>query len=171
MPNLNQESTVMSSNDGSITLTTHRLLQRSRDINKEMMLTDFISYEQKGKRNSYYKVLTIIFSVAAVVFGVVYNNKVQESETLRGRFNMVLHSTFGDQMSINEQLQLYGGLTTLAAVLFGISLFLFLLSNRKYLRITGKFSSIEFSINNLRGESFSKFTNALITQSDNRKKE
>lgn len=171
MPNLNQESTIMVSNDGLITLTTHRLLQRSRDINKEMMLADFISYEQIDKRNGSYKTLSVIFLIATIVFGVIYNNKVHESETLTGRINLALHRTVGEQMSLNEELQLYGGLTTLAGVLLGIALLLLLLSNRKYLRIAGKYSAIEFSTKNLRNDSFSKFTNALIIESDKRKRE
>lgn len=171
MSNLKHEATIMHSNDGSITLTTHRLLQRSPDINREMMLADFLSYEQTSKRNSYYKILTIIFLALTVILGIVYNNKTRESETLGGRFNMAFQRTFGERMSINEQLQLYGGLTTLAGILFGISLLLFLISNRKYLRITGKFSTIEFSIKHLGNASFSKFTNALITESDNRKRD
>jgi len=171
MPSLSQEQTIMSSNDGSITLTTHRLLQRSRDINKEMMLVDFISYEQKRKRSNLWKVLTIIFLVVAVIFGIVYNSKVKESETLRGRLNITLDRTFGEPMSVSSQLDMYNSLTTLAAILFGISLLLFLTSRRKSLRITGKYSTIEFSISHLRGDSFSKFTNALITESDNRKKQ
>ena len=171
MSNLTHEQTIMSSNDGSITLTTHRILQRSPKFNKEMMLADFISYEQVNGKSRYYKTLTLIFLSLAIIFGFVYNNKLHDLETLRGRFNMAFQSTLGEHMSIDEQIQLYQGLFVLFAVLLGISLLLFLSSSSRSLKITGKFSIIEFSTKWLRDTSYSKFLNAIVTESDKRKRE
>lgn len=171
MPALNQEETIMSSNDGSITLTTHRILQRSPKINKEIMLTDFISYEQINGKSNYYRSLMILFLAVSIIFGLVYYNKYQEAQTLIGRFNMGFRNSLSEHMSVDEQVQLYQGLFAFSSVLFGISLLLFLISSKRSLRITGKFSTIEFSTKWLRDDSYSKFLNGLITESDKRKRE
>lgn len=171
MSSLTQEQTLLSSDDGSITLTTHRILQRSPEINKEIMLADFISYEQINRRSPYYKVLTILLLAASIILGIIYFNKVQESETLFGRFKMAYQSSLGSEFSINEQLQLFGSLFTASAILFGISLVLLLYSNHKSLRLSGKYSTIEFPIRRMKDSSFNRFVSTVITESDKRKRE
>lgn len=55
MKNLNSESTLISSSDNSITLTTHRLFQRNKSLNKEIVLTNFVSYEIMKKRSKQFR--------------------------------------------------------------------------------------------------------------------
>lgn len=64
---LANESTVLASNDESIVLTTHRLFYRTRDVNKEMFLKDFVSYEVVNRRSSYYMYLAIAFAAIALL--------------------------------------------------------------------------------------------------------
>lgn len=171
MSNLKDEAIVMSSNDGSITLTTHRLLQRTREINKEVMLTDFLAYEQITKRSRYYTILTIVFFIIATILVIYYNYKVNSSETLRGRFDMTFRDNLSDHLSVKEQLEVYGSCAAFATLIFVISFLLYLFSKCNFLKVVGKYSSIEFSTRNLKNDSFNRFTNSLVVESDKRKRE
>jgi len=167
MSNLSNEQTLMTSDNGLITLTTHRVLEKSSNLKKELLLSEFISYEVVTKRVNYYKVLGIIFFVLSLVFGIWAMIKNQENQKFISRLQDAFNR---NGISNNDTLQAITGIFTFSLFLFVISLLLYLTTGDKYLKITGRFSTLDFSIKNLGKTSLNKFTSALIVESDRRKR-
>lgn len=58
---LSQERIILYSDDGSIQLTTHRIIQRTEQGTNQIMLEDFENYEHKAAHIGNYYLITIIF--------------------------------------------------------------------------------------------------------------
>lgn len=141
---MNKENIILTSDDDSITLTNIRVIQRNKEMNKEILLKDIVSNEIIRKKSKYYLALIIIFTLLST-FSLY---KILESENL-------------------DQLQI------LYFILFLLiySVFLYLTKIDKCLKISGKYNSIEFSIKNLSESSLNKFRNTLLIESENTKTE
>jgi uncharacterized membrane protein len=148
MPEISKEEIIMSSNDNSVTLTTHRVLYKTSTANKELLLKDMMAYEVIKKRANYYKVLLIVFGALTVL---LYLLKISNSSEV-------------SEEQKNTPL-------IISAILTGISLVLFLDRTEKFLKISGRFNEIEFSLKDLSEKSLNKFLNRLSIESDNRKRE
>ena len=141
----------MTSNDNSITLTTHRVLQKTAEVNKEIFLKDIVSHEIIRKRHKYFQILTFLFGIPTVFIYALYFSEAS-------MFN---------RMSEGETISLL----VISFVLTFLSAFYFLTTHEKFFRISGRFSDIEFSIKGLGQSGLNKFANRLSVESDNRKKE
>lgn len=149
MPGLANETILMNSDDNSVTLTTHRVLFKTSNVNKEIMLKDLVSHEIIKKRANYYKKLLIFFGAITILAFIIF--------IANGPYAYVSDGT---------KVSIFFPLT-----LTGIALFLFLDRTEKYLKLSGRFNEIEFSLSNLSESSLNKFLNRLIVESDNRKRE
>lgn len=171
MSTLQNEMTLLTFNDHSITLTTHRLLQRTSTLNKEIMLTDFLSFEIVSRRSRFFRGLLWFFVLTTTALGIwcfsVHQRASQWDEVAIARLRQ-LGSRGSD---LDEQIQISTGLLGFSAVLLGISLLLFLIIRSRVLRISGKFSEINIPTAILKNDSLNRFVNTLVTESDNRKRE
>ena len=172
MAGLTKEEIIMSSNDNSITLTTHRVLQKTSEINKEILLKDIVSQEVVRKRHKYYKILSLLFGIPSVILFFLYLTK---SGPFERTINTILKQAYKDGFLTTE---LDGtnenGANTILVVLFVltlISLCLLFTTSERHLKIAGRFNEIEFSQKDLSDSSLNKFINRLTVESDNRKRE
>ena len=149
---ISKEKTILVTNDSSITLTSHRVIQQDKNRHKEIKLIDFLSYSVSKKRDKYYKILLLIFGIITVVLIFL----------MVGNYESSLYNDHEQ----NEEI----------AFMFLIPIFLALISillfrtPQKYLRIYGKFNSIEFSIKKLSNTGLHDFLNALRIESEKRKR-
>lgn len=144
MDSIKDEKIIMTSNDNSITLTTHRVFQRTETINKEILLKNITSHEIVKKKMNYYMILTAIFLLLTLYLFIEiqsnYNN------TLEGLFWFCL-------------------IITCISAIFLFSAF------KKILRISSYFGVIEFSLSDIKAESLNDFLNKMYTYAELRKKE
>jgi mevalonate kinase len=159
MAQLSKEEIIMTSNDNSITLTTHRILQKTSEINKEILLRDIVSQEVIKKRHRYYKILSLLFGIPTTILALLYITKSDPFETTI--------DTMFDRSNGNGA----SAISIVLAILTFISVYLLLTTSEKYLRISGRFNEIEFSLKDLSNSSRNKFLNRLTIESDNRKRE
>ena len=151
MAGLSKEEIIMTSNDNAITLTTHRVLHKTSKLNREILLKDIVSQEVVKKRHRYYKILSLFFGILTIVLFLLYLSK----------------STPFDRTGETETAAIF----VISIIFTFISLFLLLITNEKFLNITGRFNEIEFSLKDLNESSLNKFLNRLTVESDNRKRE
>lgn len=168
MSALKNEQTLLNSNDGSITLTTHRVIEQSDSSNKEIMLSDFVSYEVINKKSNYYKTLSIIFFLTSAIFGIWSLVKKQDNQRLGSKLRDAFQL---DSISNDQQMQIITGVFGFSVFLLFCSLVLFIRSGDKCLQINGKYNSLEFSVKDLRTQSLNKFIGTLLSESEKRKKE
>ncbi|OJW41643.1 hypothetical protein [Terrimonas ferruginea] len=166
MPNPNAESTLLVSNDHSIMLTSHRVIQRTTSLNKEIMLADFVGYELIGERSKYYRNLMLCFLGIAVLLGLwafrTYQNAGNEAYITARTF--LDGGAYLDDLS--EDIQISTTLFRLFTGLFIISVFVFAFSKSRLLRISGKYSYIDVPLKHLKTSSYNRFINALIMESE-----
>jgi hypothetical protein len=74
-------------------------------------------------------------------------------------------------VSNQQELEIINAVFGFSLFLLICSVILFLRSGDGFFRITGKYSSFEFSINNLSKQSLQKFEETLATESEKRKRE
>lgn len=138
------EKILMTSDDNSITLTTHRIFQRNANANKDLLLKHIITHQVIKRRKLYYKLLTVFFLIMTFIayqnLGPGYDEKV---------FIVVL---------------ILVGLSVISAC------FLFVIQNR-YLKIVSYFGEIEFSLSKIDESSLNKFLNRMYDEIEKRKKE
>jgi membrane-associated HD superfamily phosphohydrolase len=149
-----KEENIMVSNDNSVTLTTHRVIQKTNEMNKEILLKDLSSYEIIKRKSNYYKVLSIVF---AILTGLLLFLAL--SGTSR-----YMHEVLRD----NELIFL---ILVLPAIITLIFVLLYNTSFEKFFKIEGHHNSIEFSIKGLNNSSLDKFMTRLKTESEIRKQE
>ena len=137
-----KEETIMKSDDNTITLTTHRLIQATREMNKELFLKDMVSYEIVKKRSTYYLVLALLFGIPLVLI-FLFDVYIEDGVTA----------------------------LLLPILVTFIGSILYLTSFKRYLKITGRLSYIQFSLANLSKKSLDKFIARLMLESENRKKD
>src|SRR5436190_21340764 len=81
---LSNERTLMTSDDGTVKLTSHRVIYQTKKTKHQLMLEDFESYELKKSHIGNYKLLTIIFSILTVlVLFIRINEYFQYPQLLR----------------------------------------------------------------------------------------
>jgi len=151
MTPLSKEEIVLSSNDNSITLTTHRVMQKTSLVTKEMFLKDILSHEVLKKRPKYYLIIFIIFGVLSLILSYLYLQKSSPFDNPEENATIVL-------------------LIIPISITFFACLF-YIFTYEKFLKISGKFNEIEFSLKYLSQDGLNKFLNRLAVESDNRKKE
>lgn len=150
---ISNEKTILVSNDSSITLTSHRVIQRDKNLHKEINLVDFLSYSVIKKRYKYYKILSLIFGIITVAL-----------------VSLVIASYDSSPYDNSERNGEIAVIVCIPAVLTLISILLFFTTSEKYMSIAGKFKSIEFSIKKLSKTGLTEFLNTLSVESENRKR-
>jgi len=161
---LSEERLLMISDDHSIRLTTHRVIQETADRKNQVMLEDYTGYAIRKNHIGNYKTILIIISVLFII-------SVLER----------LYS-FNDQMFVNALFSKIFAKKTLVQyiaespffwlflVLLLISIHFYVISRRYYLQINGKYNSIEFRITNPNKKSTTEFLNRLEKQVAENKK-
>lgn len=146
------EKVIISSNDESITLTNQRIIQREKNVYKEITLDDFISYEIVRKKHPYYKILVVFFTCLILItfYVLMYVDKPPLQEV--------------------EMNNILNGFIYFFGLLLSIALLILLFSSDKYLIINGKFNSILISLKYLKKGNLDQFLRALTFQFENRKK-
>ncbi|WP_277014657.1 hypothetical protein [Flavobacterium lindanitolerans] len=138
------EKVLMTSDNNSITLTTHRIFQRNVEANKDLLLKHIVSHQVIKRKKLYYKLLTVFFLIMTFV---AYQN---------------LNPRYDEEVFI------------LVLILVGLSIisacFLFIIQNR-YLKIVSYFGEIEFSLSNMDQSSLNSFLNRMHDEMEKRKKE
>ncbi|WP_306568162.1 hypothetical protein [Flavobacterium lindanitolerans] len=138
------EKVLMTSDDNSITLTTHRIFQRNVEANKDLPLKHIVSHQVIKRKKLYYKLLTVFFLIMTFV---AYQN---------------LNPRYDEEIFI------------LVLILVALSIisacFLFIIQNR-YLKIVSYFGEIEFSLSNMDQSSLNSFLNRMYDEMEKRKKE
>lgn len=138
------EKVLMTSDDNSITLTTHRIFQRNVEANKDLLLKHIVSHQVIKRKKLYYKLLTVFFLIMTFV---AYQN---------------LNPGYDEEVFI------------LVLILVALSIisacFLFIIQNR-YLKIVSYFGEIEFSLSNMDQSSLNSFLNRMYDEMEKRKKE
>lgn len=138
------EKVLMTSDDNSITLTTHRIFQRNVEANKDLLLKHIVSHQVIKRKKLYYKLLTVFFLIMTFV---AYQN---------------LNPGYDEEIFI------------LVLILVALSIisacFLFIIQNR-YLKIVSYFGEIEFSLSNMDQSSLNSFLNRMYDEMEKRKKE
>lgn len=138
------EKVLMTSDDNSITLTTHRIFQRNVEANKDLLLKHIVSHQVIKRKKLYYKLLTVFFLIMTFV---AYQN---------------LNPRYDEEVFI------------LVLILVSLSIisacFLFIIQNR-YLKIVSYFGEIEFSLSNMDQSSLNSFLNRMYDEMEKRKKE
>src|SRR5574343_92095 len=156
---LSKEEIIMTSDDNAITLTTLRVLQKTSEVNKEILLKDIVSQEIIRKRSGYYKVLSLVFGIPTFILWCLFVTKSRP-------FERTIDNMF-DRTNENGEAEII----IIPLILTIISIYLLLTTSEKYLRISGRFNEIEFTIRDLSQSSLNKFLNRLTIESDNRKRE
>lgn len=145
---LHDEKVLMYSDDMSVRLTTHRIIQQSQTTKNEIMLEDYENYEIRSAHIGNYKLLTIIFVFTTVL--LLFKRGVEYLE-------------YPDDMFFNS---LVSYLLVLSASLLAISIHFYWISRRYFVRINGKFGYIEFRIINPKKKSVPAFLDRLFAQSN-----
>lgn len=144
MESLKNESIILTSNDNSVTLTTHRVFQRTETNNKEILLKNIISHEIVKRKMTYYKVLTVIFLLLTFYLYIV----------VESNYNDAVVAIFW-----------------FCFIITGISAIFLFTTFKKYLKISSYFGVIEFSLSDMKSESLNDFLNKMYHYAELRKKE
>lgn len=140
----------MTANGGHITLTTHRVLNRTKKAKEEMMLSDYRSFNITRTSTRSYEILAATFLFAALTSGIMiltnYNFSAGPVYLLRAIFVLSL----------------------IAAIT--IFILYFRKANRR-VKLIGAANSIEFHIKHTKMEMVNKFLISLIIESEQRKRE
>lgn len=148
------EETILSSDDKSITLTNQRLIYKTQEVNKELLLKDLVGHEFIQKKQN-------LFLGSGIAAGII-------------TYIMIYSVAHPGIRSIGEAAReensphysvLIGLLLT---IVFIVSYFF---KTKKYLKISGRFNFIEFSVSDLSKDGLNTFLNRLSIESENRKKE
>jgi hypothetical protein len=144
----------MTSDDGSVKLTTYRVVYQTEKVKHQIMLEDFESYELKSSHIGNYKLLTLIFSILTLVILIIRINEYFQYPSFLTQFRptivkFIFMSFFFD----------------LSLLLLFFSLVFQGMARRYYIRLNGKFDSIEIRITNPRKRSVGHFLQTLVSQS------
>ncbi len=138
------ESVLFTSDDNSITLTSQRIVLKTKESSKEILLKEFAGYEIVNKME--YRFLWVsLISLALFILSMMSN-------AAQG------HSQFGLKQIV----------PFLATILF-VALFFQL--KKKILKLSGRYNSIEFSINGLSEKSMTTFLDRLTKEATKRREE
>lgn len=151
MNSLQNEENILSSDDKSITLTNQRVIYKTEQESKEILLKDIVGYEIINKR-------TISFLIGAILSALVVYFQTRIPE----------HRTIGEAYQDQHSPHYVALLAIVVTIGFLISYFKV---TKKFLKISGRYNSLEFSIKNLSKNSLDTFLKKLSVESDNRKNE
>src|ERR1035437_2886530 len=130
-----KEVVLLTSDDNTITLTNYRIIYKTAEITKEMLLKDLLSHEIINKRQDIFLGLTIVTGIAGYFF-----IKNERENNYSGGINLSVPPAFY--------------ILILLLTIFLVCYFNFI---KKELKISGRYSSIEFSVRNLSTNSLNKF--------------
>jgi len=169
---LSQEETLMYASDNSVTLTTHRVIQQTEKIRKQVMLEDFESYELKSKNIGNYKLLIIFFSIISLILIILRLNEYFEYEQLMSQIRLKgsEENVFLKLFQVNIFDYMFTAPIVFSLFLLGTSFLFFSIAKRKIVRINGRYSLVEFRVRDLNNISLQKFLKTLIEESDKRKR-
>ena len=151
-PSQSEEKELLISDDKTIVLTTHKIIQRSDVIYNEIFLKDIISYGVTKKISNYLLGFTIAFGAIFLLYLFV---------TLRNQ------AQYG--MLINQS-RYYDPAYSYCFELFLIFLFPtigLIFHRREFFKINGRLGSIEFPIKNLGKLNLNKFISAIEENRNN----
>ncbi|MEO8406348.1 MAG: hypothetical protein ABI480_17190 [Chitinophagaceae bacterium] len=160
---LSDESELLSANDSSVVLTTHRIIVVSEKGKDQMMLIDFVSCKMDRKNIGNYGRLSIIFFVLTCLSGILLELSNIHYQQVLQQLNLAIKD------SNNPYEQLLKLLTWVFGILFLLSLLLRAMAKRVVLQITGKYNQLEFRVRN--EMTLSSFINKLMDESEKRKQE
>ena len=150
-----EEKSILFSDDRTIELTTRRILEHTLDRTNQIMLEDFLNYEFKTYHVGNYRTILIVFSVLTVIT-ILFNLKMYYSE-----FAYTMPGTNFWNYPWN------GIMLKICTFFLVLSLFFFIISRRYFVRINGKYNSIEFRIVSPHNTSVNKFLTEIERQSGN----
>ena len=140
---LTNEEVLLNSDDSSITLTTHRIIHKTKDVSQEIFLKDLVGHEIVYKKEMTFLIIGIIGGLLLFLF-----------------FLKILGEHGGGNIGLAPILLFFVSAT------FFICYFKF---QKKYLKISGRYNSLEFSVKNLSQNSLSDFITKISIWSDKRK--
>jgi hypothetical protein len=144
---LSQEQLLMYSDDSSVRLTTHRIIYNIHGRTEQIMLEDYEGFEFYTAHVGTYKGLMIFFHVITLLL------------------ILLLWAGWSKEgVSIIEILT--NSILTPLILLSAVTFYLYRLSRRYYLRLIGKFTSIEVRLRTRRHKSIIKFLDKVRAQSD-----
>ena len=111
------------------------------------------------KRHRYYKILSLLFGIPTIILSLLYLTK-------SGPFERTIETVF-DRTNENGA----NAILIVLLILTLISVYLLQTTSEKWLKISGRFNEIEFTLKDLTDSSLNKFLNRLTVESDNRKRE
>jgi len=151
MLNLIQENIIMSSNEESIVLTNHRVIQKRDPVNNEVFLKDLVSQTIVKRPRKYYVVLSIIFSAISLLAIVLY-------------FTNLYPFTNAPRRDVIFFLA--------APIVLWIASLVFLSKfKERFLKVTGKHGEVIFSLNDMDETNTQKFITRTKEESELRKQE
>ena len=153
MTTFTNEEILLTSDDKTITLTNHRIIYKTPEVNQEMLLKDFVGYEIIQKKEKYFLGL----AAAAVVAFIFYGSSLRNSHP---RVYLI------QPQNVSEPALFY-----ILIILPFVFYFCYNALSKKILKISGHNNTIEFSIKNLSQNSLNNFITKLSVESNNRKKE
>ena len=151
---LSDEKILMRSDDGSVTLTSHRVIHDEDGQRQQVMLEDYAGYRFESAHIGHYTVLLVICSVLMLIAMV----KIIENFLDTPVFWAHTFSGFLAYLKLN------GWLLWLLLPFFILSFLFYRISRRYYLRIDGRFHSIRFRVRHPNSRSTKKFLTAITWQ-------
>ena len=151
---LSQEENLLYSDDGSLMLTTQRVVYNNDSGKSQIMLEDYQGHEFKTAHIGNYTTLTIIFIAITAFITILRISNYFESKRLY------------DNLSVRFSEYIWSS-WTIGPTLFFLGLsFLFYLGSRRYLiKLNGKYNSIEFRVRNPYAKSVRRFLERLELES------
>lgn len=164
MSELNQEEILLSSDDGSVTLTTHRVIKETGETRSQILLEDFKNYELKTIHIGYSKILSKIITIIFLIITIFF---------ILSRINLYLETRdlpYNSDAGLFEILFSGGNIYFVLSIL-GLSIFLFVIAKRHMIYINGRHNTIEIRVRNRSKKSLRRFLETLESQSDKIKKQ
>jgi len=143
----------MYSNDGSLRLTTHRIIYEIKGKKEQIMLEDFERFEYTNAHINTFKGLAIVCNAITILLVLVI---LSTSSPVDGFLAGLLINAWALMPFL---------------ILSFTTILLYKLSRRHYVLLIGKYNFIEVRLENPQHYSVKKFLDKVITQSAVRKKE
>lgn len=156
---LSEERLLMISSDNSVKLTTHRIIHESSKGRQQIMLEDFESYQLICTSVGYYG--SLLFIIIAIFLLIASNSII--------RYGSITSFLKSDPNLLIYLLKDPGVLISLTVIM--IVYFFYLISRRYFIKINGKYNSIEIRVTSFRNRSIKKMLDALVEQSNKIKQE
>jgi hypothetical protein len=149
-----EETSIMYSDDKTIELTSHRIIQHTAGKTNQLMLEEFQNYEFKTASIGYYKTVVIVFLILTIV-AVLFNVRLYYPAVVMADAGI----TFWEYLWT-------GVLMKACCVLLFLSYLFYVISRRYFVRLNGKANFIEFRIASRKNSTIRKLLDAIVLQSD-----